>query len=41
MIRHTFSEAFMEITMGLACILLALTLCSMGLLCMLSYVGLI
>ena len=41
MIRKYFSEIFVEISMGIAVILLALTLCSMGMLCMLSYLGII
>lgn len=41
MIKHTFSEAFMEISMGLACIILSLCIASMGVLCVLSYVGVI
>lgn len=39
--KSSFSEMFMEICIGLAAILLSLCLCSMGMLCMLSYVGLI
>ena len=41
MIRKYFSEIFVEICMGIAVIILALTLCSMGMMCMLSYLGII
>ena len=41
MIKKYFSEMFMEICMGMAVMMLCLTLCAMGILAVLSYIGVI
>ena len=41
MMRKYFSEIFVEICLGIGVLMLCLTLCSMGILAVLSYIGVI